>query len=435
VEFLARPEQLPPQSDWQTWLFLGGRGAGKTWSGSQFIRSEVKAGRGWLGLIAPTAKAARDVMIDGPGGILTVSWEHDRDHRGNLVGRPVYEPSKARLTWENGATATIFSAEEPDRLRGPQHEVIWADELAAWDSPDDAWDMAMLGLRTGPNPRAMVSTTPRPIPIIRELLATPTCVVTRATTYANRAHLAPTFLVKILAKYEGTRLGRQELEAQVIDDVDGALWTRSMIRHTAQAPDLRRVVVAIDPAVSSGDASALTGIVVAAVGVDGRGYVLEDVSGRFSPHAWAARAVQAYETWSADRIVAEGNQGGEMVRHTIQTVRENLPVTIVHASRGKQARAEPVAALYEQGKVFHVKRFPVLEDQLCTWEPLEGQPSPDRLDALVWAFTDLMIDKTSTYDSSLAWVGDWLSPRQELKMLSHEESMNHAIARRAFGVD
>jgi predicted phage terminase large subunit-like protein len=164
-------------------------------------------------------------------------------------------------------------------------------------------------------------------------------------------------------------------------------------------------VVAIDPAVSCGDASALTGIVIAAVGVDGRGYVLEDASGRFSPHAWAARAVQAYETWRADRIVAEGNQGGEMVRHTIQTVRENLPVTIVHASRGKQARAEPVAALYEQGKVFHVKRFPVLEDQLCTWEPLEGQPSPDRLDAMVWAFTDLMIDKTSTYDSSLSWVG------------------------------
>lgn len=343
-------------------------------------------------------------MVEGQSGILAVSWRQDRDGRGNLTGRPLYEPSKRRLTWENGATATLFSAEEPDRLRGPQSDAVWADELAAWPDANAAWDMAMFGLRLGDRPQAMVSTTPKPIPLIRELLASPTTIVTRASTSANRANLAPTFLTTIVAKYQGTRLGRQELEGELIEDVEGALWTRAMIdaAHKGpdgapllKAPDLKRIVVAVDPAASSGEASALTGVVVAGIGRDGRGYVLEDCSGRMSPGDWGKRVIKAYDNHKADRIIAEGNQGGEMVSHTIRTVRPGAPVTVVHAKHGKQARAEPVAALYEQGRVSHVgANFAELEDQLCTWSRDGNEASPDRLDAMVWALTSLMIEET-----------------------------------------
>ncbi len=393
--FLARPDQLAPPGDWDHWLFLAGRGAGKTRSGAEWVREQVKAGCNNIGLIAPTAADARDVMIQGPSGILSVCWEHDRDRRGNLIGRPEYQPSLRRLTWGNGAVAVAFSAEEPDRLRGPQHSRLWCDEVAAWNGgePNDAWDMAMFGLRLGDDPKAMISTTPRPIPLIRELIASPRCVVTKATTAANRANLASTFLSQIVSKYEGTRLGRQELDGELIEEVEGALWTRALIEkaRVARAPDLVRVVVAIDPAATSGEASALTGIVAAGVDSAGHGYVLRDVSGRYSPDTWARRAIALYDELNADRIVAEGNQGGEMVRHTLETVRPNIPIRIVHASKGKQARAEPVSALYEQGRVSHVGAFPELEDQLCTWEPLTGKASPDRLDAMVWALTDLMV--------------------------------------------
>lgn len=346
-------------------------------------------------LLAPTAADARDVMIEGESGILACASKYDKDHNGNIVGRPLYEPSKRRLTWENGAIATAFSAEEPERLRGPQHEKGWCDELAAFKE-FGAWDMAMFGLRLGTNPQVMISTTPKPLPIIRELLKDKTCVVTRAGTYANRLNLAKKFFDQIVKKYEGTRLGRQELNAEVIEEVEGALWTREMIEHArwpenTALPDMQRIVVSIDPAVSSDEASALTGITAAGVGADHRGYLLEDWSGRFSPAGWASKAIELYDKVKADRIVAEGNQGGEMVRHTIHSMRPNVPVRIVHASRSKQARAEPVSALYEQAKISHVKPFPELEDQLCTWAPLEGLPSPDRLDSMVWGFTDLMI--------------------------------------------
>lgn len=390
--FWARPEQISPEGDWQTWLFMAGRGAGKTRSGAEWVRSLVKAGYGRIGLIAPITADLRDVMIEGDSGILSVSWEHDRDHKGDLIGRPTYEPSKRhRLTWANGATAYGYSAEEPDRLRGPQHDALWADELAAWFEAQDTWDMAMFGLRLGKHPRSMVTTTPKPIPILRELLRDPTTVVTRATTYANRGNLAENFLSKIVKKYEGTRLGRQELAGELIEEVEGALWKRDMIKRAEKMPDLARIVVAVDPAVTAKEESALTGIIGAGVGRDGLGYVLKDESGRYSPHGWAARAVKLFDDLRADRIVAEGNQGGEMVRHTIHSIRANIPVTIVHASRGKMARAEPVAALYEQNKVRHVGAYPELEDQMCTWEPLGDLPSPDRLDALVWAFTSLML--------------------------------------------
>jgi phage terminase large subunit-like protein len=293
-------------------------------------------------------------------------------------------------TWANGAQATAFSAEEPDRLRGPQHEVFWGDEVAAWANAQDTWDMAMFGLRLGDHPRAMVTTTPKPLPIIRDLVSDPRNVVTRGTTWDNRTHLPKSFFDQVVAKYEGTRLGRQELNAEILEDADGALWRRDMIRR-GHAPKMIRVVVGVDPPASSSGNSALAGIVVCGLGIDGRGYVLADYSARMSPGEWGRTAVQAYDEWRADRIVAEGNQGGEMVRHTIQTVRENVPVTIVYASRGKQARAEPVAALYEQGKVDHVGTFPELEDQMATWEPLSAMASPDRLDAMVWAMTDLAI--------------------------------------------
>jgi phage terminase large subunit-like protein len=262
-----------------------------------------------------------------------------------------------------------------------------------------AWDMAMMGLRIGTNPQAMICTTPRPIPILRDLMRAslvkpnPSVVVSRATTFANRANLAPTFFSHIIAKYEGTRLGRQELMGDILEEAEGALWTREMVEQACDGrhSTFARVVVGIDPAVSATATSALTGIVVAALGHDRRGYVLADLSGRFSPDGWARCAINALDTYKADRIIAEGNQGGDLVRNTLATVRRNAPISIVHASRSKQARAEPVAALYEQRRITHAAPFPELDDQLCTWEPLSGDPSPDRLDALVWALSDLML--------------------------------------------
>ena len=390
-------------------MLLAGRGAGKTRTGAETTRSFVKAGYKRIGLIAPTAADGRDVMVEGESGILAHAWRHDVDYQGNLVGIPDYEPSKRRLTWKNGAVGTIYSAEEPDRLRGPQHDFLWADELAAWQYPGDTWDMAMFGLRLGKDPKALISTTPRPIPIIRELVRDPMTRISRASTFANEANLAKNFLHKIVNKYKGTRLGKQELEGLVIEEAEGALWSRETIdaAHDGQLADFVRIVVAIDPAVSANPTSNLTGIVVAALGRDRRGYVLEDLSGRYTPDEWARTAVDAYDRYGADRIVAEGNQGGDLVRVNVSTVRKNLPISIVWASRSKQARAEPVAALYEQHKITHctiddlkVNGFAVrhswagfaeLEDQMCTWEPLSGDPSPDRLDALVWAFTELML--------------------------------------------
>lgn len=391
----AREAQIPPAGMWRVWVYLGGRGVGKTRTGGEFIRSRVKAGCKRIGLIAPTAADARDVMVEGVGGLMSVCWGGDRDNEGELLGRPVYEPSKRRVTWRNRAIATLYSAEEPDRLRGPQHDTIWADELAAWFDPQGCWDMAMFGLRMGQDPRAMVTTTPRPIPLLRELVNDKAnTVVSRETTYANRANLAPGFFDQIIKKYEGTRLGRQELNAEILEESDQALWNRDMIEQARlkyNLPPMRRVVVGVDPAITHKAESNLTGIVACGLGIDGLGYVLADSSGRFSPDGWARKAVELYHKHRADRIVAEGNQGGEMVRHTINSVMPNCPVQIVHASRGKQARAEPVAALYEQNKVRHAYPFPELEQQMLTWEPLGDEPSPDRIDALVWALTSLMV--------------------------------------------
>ena len=382
-----RPEQRTPDSTWRTWLILAGRGFGKTRTGAEFIREQVESGRARrIALVGRTAADVRDTMVEGESGLMSVYPPGQR---------PRYEPSKRRVTFHNGAVAVTYSADKPDLLRGPNHDLAWADELAAWRY-SDAWDQLMLGLRIGDNPRVIVTTTPRPVPVIKRLLGTDdgSVVVTRGSTFDNAANLADEFLTEMRRRYEGSRLGRQELYAEVLDDADGALWSRDQIDATrvTDVPDLRKVVVAIDPAASSGEESAETGIVVAGVDTRGVGYILDDRSIRGTPNEWAKAAVAAYHQHRADTIVAEANQGGDMVRQVLQTVDSKAPVKLVRATRGKRTRAEPVAALYEQGRVHHVGFFPDLEDQLCSWVPDVGN-SPDRLDALVWAITDLVIQQ------------------------------------------
>jgi predicted phage terminase large subunit-like protein len=382
----ARPSQLPPQGAWRVWLLLAGRGFGKTRSGAEWVRAQAESGAAErIALVAPTARDARLVMVEGESGLLAIAPGKRR---------PVFEPSKRQLTWPNGAVATLFSADEPDRLRGPQFDAAWCDELAAWRYPA-AWDMLMMGLRLGTNPRVVVTTTPKPVKLIRALLASPDCAVTRGGTRENAKNLAPGFLAAILKQYDGTRLGRQELDAELLEDMPGALWSRDQIERARidEAPVLRRVVVAIDPAASTGEEADETGIVVAALGQDSQGYVLDDLSGRFSPHDWASRALEAYRVHRADRIVAEVNNGGAMVEATSRVLDAGVSYKPVHASRGKLARAEPVAALYEQGRIHHVGAFPALEDQMCafTGGPLAHLASPDRVDALVWALSELML--------------------------------------------
>lgn len=407
--FLARPAQLAPADDalgidtWLVWLILAGRGFGKTRTGSEWVREQVKAGAKRIHLIAPTASDARDVMVEGESGLLSVCWAGDKTWSGEMLGRPSYEPSKRRLTWANGAIATLFSAEEPERLRGPQAEVLWADELASWKYLRDTWDMAMFGLRLGDRPRTCITTTPKPLPLLKEIIKDPRTVVTRGSTFDNATNLAPTFLKAVKDKYEGTRLGRQELNAEILDDLPGALWTRDAIDTTRVrvTPELQRVVIAVDPSGTKGtaDDGDEIGIVAAGRGVDGRAYVLADRTCKLSPDGWGRRAVNAYNEFSGDRIVAERNFGGAMVEHVIRTIDKSVPYKEVTASRGKVARAEPVAALYEQGRVSHVGSMPELEDQMVQIAPegFVGEGSPDRADALVWALTELMLSDGFNY--------------------------------------
>ncbi len=387
----ARIEQLPPPGDWTTWLLLAGRGFGKSRTGAEWIHAQLSSGQaGWGALVAPTAADYRAVMIEGESGILAIA----RDGQ-----RPIWEPSKRQLTWPNGAKAFCYSAEEPDRLRGPQHDIAWADELAAWKNVKEAWDMLQFGLRLGKRPRQLVTTTPRPLPIIRDLLKDPHCVVTRGSTYDNRANLAPSFFDQVIRQYEGTRLGRQELLGEVLDDIPGALWSHTMIEagRVQQMPRMLRIVVAIDPAVTSGENSDETGIIVAGLGADKHGYVISDLSGRYTPAEWAARAVYALHQVKGDRIIGEANNGGDLIEHAIRTVDAKVPYKKVHASRGKLTRAEPIAALYEQNRCHHYKVLPELEDEMCGYDPaMPGQKSPNHMDALVWAFTELFFSGTST---------------------------------------
>jgi phage terminase large subunit-like protein len=390
--FWARPNQLAPVGPWAVWLLLAGRGFGKTRTGAEWVRDRVKAGAARIALVAETAADARDVMVEGESGLLSVCWEGDRSAAGAPLGRPLYEPSKRRVTWANGAMATTYSAEEPDQLRGPQHDTAWADELAKWRY-EEAWDNLMLGLRLGDDPRSVVTTTPKPTRLLRRLIADKRVTMTRGSTFDNRAHLAQSFLDGVVALYGGTRIGRQELMAEMLEDAAGALWRRAEIEalRVKHAPDLKRIVVAIDPAVSAGEGSDETGIIVAGYGLDEKGYVLQDLSGRYSPAEWAGRAIAAFHRWHADRLIGEVNNGGDMIEHTLRAVDRRVAYRAVRASRGKHARAEPIAALYEQGRVRHVGAFPALEDQMVSWEPLGAEHSPDRVDALVWALTELML--------------------------------------------
>jgi phage terminase large subunit-like protein len=378
-QFWARTEQLLPSGDWLVWLILAGRGWGKTRTGSETVRLWVREAS-LVNVIGATADDARDIMIEGESGILAVC---PRDER------PRYISSARKLLWPNGATSLIFTADEPDRLRGKQHEKLWCDELASWRYGQEAWDQAMLGLRLGTKPQAVVTTTPRPTSLVKGLRALPTTHVTGGSTYQNRANLAPTFFSQIVSRYEGTRLGRQELNAEIIEDNPDALWQRDSIEahRVLRVPDLIRIVVAVDPPATHGGDEA--GIIVAGLGTDGDFYVLDDRSRQGTPTEWAREAVTAYHAWKADRIVAETNNGGEMVEATIRTVDSDVAYTAVHASRGKVVRAEPVSALYEQGRGHHVGTFGALEDQLCQWSPKDDH-SPDRLDALVWAATELV---------------------------------------------
>lgn len=386
----ARGEQLAPDGDWYCWLILAGRGWGKTRAGAEFVRRRVESGKfGRIALIGETAADVRDVMIEGESGLLAISppWFY-----------PTYEPSRRRLTWPNGAIATTYSGEEPDQLRGPQHDTAWADELAKWRYGQEAWDNLEMGLRLGPCPQVVVTTTPRPIPLIKMLKADEGTVMPTANmdTYQNIHNVSPVFIKRVIRRYEGTRLGRQELRAEILDDNPDALWRREEMieRHRVRlAPAFVRVAVAIDPSGSSTGNEA--GIIAGGVGPDGHAYIVEDASLQGSPNQWGNAGVTLYLKHEADAIVGEVNFGGEMVETIVHSVAKDRGVRVtyrpVRASRGKYLRAEPVSRLYEQGLVHHVGMFPRLEDEQCQWTP--GQASPNRLDALVWLLTFLMLRK------------------------------------------
>ncbi len=398
-EFTARRDQWPPDlthagAPWRVWLILGGRGAGKTRAGAEWVKG-LALGRaqfatrpmGRIALIGETAADVRDVMIEGVSGLLSV---HDRRDR------PRWESSRKRLLWDSGAVAQAFSAEDPESLRGPQFHAAWCDELAKWRYARETWDMLQFGLRLGDWPRQLVTTTPRPTPLLKELIAHPATALTRALTRENAANLAPSFLESVIAQYAGTRLGRQELDGELVEERKDALWTRDMMEsaRVAQAPPLTRIVVAVDPPATSGKRADNCGVVAAGVDSAGLVHVLDDATlAAARPAQWARAAIALYHRLEADALVAEVNQGGEMVRAVLHEADACVPVNMVRATRGKYLRAAPVAQLYEQGRVKHVGAFPALEDEMCDFglDGLSSGRSPDRLDALVWAITALAL--------------------------------------------
>lgn len=408
-EAWARPEQLPPPGEWLVWLLLAGRGFGKSRTGAEWCRKKAKEMPGSHGaLIGPTAADTRDVMVKA---LLACCppWEGVR-----------YEPSKRSISWANGTTATIYSAEEPDRLRGPQHHWAWVDEIATWPKPEEVWDEGlMMGLRIGDRPQVMVTTTPRPIEILKRMVradhkqAIKPTVIVKGSTFDNAVNLSREFIQTMRDRYQGTRLGRQELEAELLDDVEGALWTHAVIdaaRIQELTHELDRIVVAVDPSGSAKKTADTAGIVVAGTGhclckgkPEIHAFVLEDLTGRFSPRDMGERAIDAYHRWRADRLVAEDNFGGKIIEDLVTLIDRRVAYRAVHASRGKLIRAEPVAALYEQRKVHHVGLYKDLEDEMCSYAPLISTESPGRMDALVWALTDLMLGTPPVHASS--WQG------------------------------
>ena len=389
--FWAREKQLPPDGDWRVWLILAGRGFGKTRTGAEWIRAALESGRCQrAAIMGATAGDVRDVMVEGESGILAIAppWE-----------RPRYEPSKRRLTWKSGSVATLLSADDPDQVRGHQFDMAWADEIAAWPQPE-AWHNLMMALRLGPRPQCIATTTPRPKDWLKRIAEAADTRLIQGRSTENRLNLAPGFLAAMENTYGGTRLGRQELDGEFLTDVPGALWRRDRLEADRLAPGERpaldRIVIAIDPAASHHAASNETGILVAGRAAE-TAFILEDLSGRLAPNDWAVRAIDAYHRHDADRIVAEVNQGGDMVEQVLRSVDPSVPLRLVRASRGKQTRAEPVAALYEQGRVRHVGRLDLLEDQMCSFTGASGgNGSPDRVDALVWALTELLLSRNRT---------------------------------------
>lgn len=397
-EMRARDDQWPPASTssgdpWAIWLVMGGRGAGKTRTGAEWVRGLALGIHGFslapverIALVGETAADVRDVMIEGVSGILAI---HERDER------PIWESSRRRLRWPNGAIAHVFSADDPDQLRGPQFECAWLDELAKWRYAQEAFDMLQFGLRLGAHPRQIITTTPRPTPLIKHLLSDERTVVTRASTDANRDYLPKAFFEQIVGRYRGTKLGRQEIDGDLIEDSEDALWSRDQIeRHRLSiVPALSEIVVAIDPPATAHKRSDKCGIVAVGRDQEGACYVLADETlSAARPDAWAQKAIALYHRLEADRLVVEVNQGGDMVSAVIAQIDEHVPVSEVRATRSKYVRATPVAQLYEQGRVHHVGSFAALEDEMCTFGPHDrGKASPDRLDALVWAITHLAL--------------------------------------------
>lgn len=404
-EFWALPHQLPPEGAWRSWVIMGGRGAGKTRAGAEWVRAEVEGSRPrdpgrarHVALVGETIDQAREVMVFGESGILACS-PPDR--------RPVWEAGRRRLVWPNGAVAQVFSAHEPESLRGPQFDAAWVDELAKWKRAEEAWDMLQFALRLGAHPRQVVTTTPRNVGVLKAILKNPSTVITHAPTEANRAYLAASFIEEVRARYAGTRLGRQELDGVLVEDAEGALWTTAGLEacRVPRPERLSRIVVAVDPPVTGHAGSDQCGIVVAGALTEGppadwRAWVLEDASvSAASPADWARAAISAMERHGADRLVAEVNQGGDLVESVVRQIDPLVPFRAVRASRGKTARAEPVAALYEQGRVHHLRGLNDLEDQMCrmTVQGYQGRGSPDRVDALVWALSDLMVEPAAKW--------------------------------------
>lgn len=396
-ELNARNDQWPPQQDdWTIWLVMGGRGAGKTRTGAQWVRGMALGEPGFaeqparrIALVGETSSDAREVMVEGVSGILSVHAPHER---------PLWEPSRRRLKWPNGCVAHVFSAEDPESLRGPQFDCAWLDEFAKWRHAQETFDMLQFGLRLGATPRQVITTTPRAIPLLKKLMAEPRTVVTRAATLANADNLAPGFLERIVARYAGTRLGRQELEGEIVEERADALWSRDQLEslRVDEAPALTRIVVAIDPPASSSKRADKCGIICAGIDRDGVVHVLADASVESArPAKWSRMAIALYEKFEADEIIAEVNQGGDMVEAVIREADPEAPMRQVRATRGKYLRAAPVAQLYEKGRVKHCGAFPALEDEMCAFGPegLPGSRSPDRLDTLVWAVSALALDK------------------------------------------
>jgi phage terminase large subunit-like protein len=390
-DFWARPNQRAPDWRWFVWLMLAGRGYGKTRSGCEWLRARQEAGFSRFAIIGRTSADVRDILVEGESGIMSISppWN-----------RPKYEPAKRRVTWPNGAYATTYSAEEPDVFRGPQFDSVLCDELAAWRNLDSAWSNIMFGLRLGTDPRCVAMTTPRPVGLIKKLLKRESTAITRGSSFENRANLSATFYSEAIEPYIGTRIGQQEIEGQVLEDVPGALWTQEMLDKLrvdpGMVPNLVRVVIGVDPAVSAESGSNETGIIVVGKSESGHAYVFDDVSGVCSPTEWGQRVVDAYDQYQVERIIGEANNGGDLVEANIRAAEggSNVSYKKVHAARGKKARAEPISHFYERGFVHHVGSFPLLEAQMTavTTDGYQGTGSPDRMDGLVWALTELMLD-------------------------------------------